>query len=187
MNPTELAKPENLEKAQQYVDFVKNNLEPLAQHLKVSVEWLWDILVMQARVEAIVYLIVCLGMFTTTATLSIIFFKNIKKAKFKQGYRDTIREYKHKKTGTTIESLTDDWENKKDYELFENHNKTNTQGYISYISGGLLAFMILTSTITTATSLQIIVTGLVNPEFRAIEKIVEYAKPQVTNTQEEKK
>jgi hypothetical protein len=170
-------KPENLEKAQLYVDFVKNNLEPLAQHLKVSVEWLWNILVMQARVEAIVYLLLSIGMFITTIILSIMFFKNIKKATFKKGYKDTIQTIKHKKTGEIIDSLTDDWGHKKDYEITSAPNETNISGYISIVTGIAMVFMLLTSVVTTASNLKIIVTGLVNPEFRAIEKIVEYAKP----------
>lgn len=176
----ELAKPENLQKAQSYVDFVKNNLEPLAEHLKVSVEWLWNILVMQARVEAIVYLLICLSMFATTISLSIIFFKSLKKARFGSSYIHTDTAYIHKKTGKVV-----DWslwyDHKQDYDVVKVDNKTNTQGYIAWFSGIGLALMILTSTITTASSLKVIVTGLVNPEFRAIEKVVEYAKPAANN------
>lgn len=183
MKPEEITKPENLQQAQQYIDFVKNNLEPLAQHLKVSVDWLWNILVQQARVEAIVYLIICLSMTATTIGLSVIFFKHMKKATFKKGYSNTTKIYTHKKTGDQIESLTDDWDNRKDYTLTMTINETNNAGYISIFSGILMVVMIVTSLVTTASSLKIIVTGLVNPEFRAIEKIVEYAKPAANNVQ----
>lgn len=185
MNASELAKPENLQTAQQYIDFVKNNLQPLADHLKVSVDWLWNILVQQARVEAIVYLIVCLSMTATSIGLWILFYKNIKKATFKKGYSDHKKIYTNKKTGDQIESLTDDWDNRKDYALTMTPNETNKEGVISWVSGILLIFMIISSVVTTTSSLKIIVTGLVNPEFRAIEKIVEYAKPAAQSTQKQ--
>ena len=183
----QLAQPENLQTAQTYIDFVKNNLEPLAEHLKVSVEWLWNILVMQARVEGIIYLLVCISMFITAFSLYIVFFKNIKKARFGDGYggRETI--YLNKKTGE--ETDWDGWyKNKKNYEVVKTaSNKTNTAGYISLISGIAMGIMLLLSVTTTTTSVERIVTGLVNPEFRAIEKIVEYAKPapQQSGTQSE--
>lgn len=183
MKPEEVVKPENLQNAQQYVDFVKNNLQPLADHLKVSVEWLWQILVQQARVEAIVYLIVCLSLTATTIGLSIIFFKHMKKATFKRGYSNHTKIYTHKTTGEQIESLTDDWDNRSKYTLTVEPNETNNSGFIAYITGPLLILMIITSLVTTTSSLKIIVTGLVNPEFRAIEKIVEYAKPAANNVQ----
>lgn len=174
----ELAKPENLDKAQTYIDFVKNNLEPLAEHLKVSVEWLWGILVKQARVEAIVYLLISIGLFITSVSLAIVFFKAIKKARFGSGYGTPKTVYIHKKTGEEVE--WDVWyDDKKDYDVVNASNKTNTQGYVAIVSGVMWIIMSIASTVTTATNLKIIVTGLVNPEFRAIEKIVEYAKPAV--------
>lgn len=180
--------PEKLNEAQQYIDFVKTNLEPLAQHLKVSVEWLWDILVMQARVEAIVYLIICLSMSITTVSLGFIFFKSLKKATF---YRiGGQSKYVHKKTGKEIPDIYDiDYSEMDKYEKRYEKNQTNTHGYVAWTTGVGAALMIFVSSITMASSLERIVTGLVNPEFRAIEKIVEYAKtnnPQNNNQEQQK-
>ena len=138
---------QSLQNMQQYVDFVKNNLEPLAQHLKVSVEWLWNILVMQARVEAIVYLVVCIFMAMTTITLMTMFFKHLKKT---------------------------EW-HRSNYDMFG--GPSNKEGVVALVTGIGAALMLLVSVITTSSNLYVIVTGLVNPEFRAIEKIVEFAKP----------
>lgn len=148
---------QNLETAQTYLDFVKNNLEPLAKHLQVSVEWLWDILVMQARVEAIVYLIVLVSLTVTTVTVSTIFMKNIKKAKWKKDPYDMI--------GSPM----------------------NNAGFVAAITGVLSLILIITSLITAGNTTYTIVTGLVNPEYRAIEKIVEFAKPEVKKIEAEVK
>lgn len=148
---------QNLEPAQTYLDFVKNNLEPLAKHLQVSVEWLWDILVMQARVEAIVYLIVLVSLAVTTITVSTIFMKDIKKAKWHKERFDMI--------GSPM----------------------NNEGFTAAITGVLSLILILASLITAGSTTYIIVTGLVNPEYRAIEKIVEFAKPEVKKIEAEVK
>lgn len=135
--------PENLEQAQTYIDFVKTNLEPLANQIGVSVEWLWNILVNQARVEAIVMLIVLLFFTVKIAIFATVAIKSLKKATF-YNYKGTV---------------------------------TNRQGYTVYwfgIPAGILSVLLA---IATPIMLPTIVTGLVNPQFRAIEKIVEFAKP----------
>lgn len=183
----EAVKNSNLETAQTYIDFVKTNLEPLAQQLKVSVEWLWDILVMQARVEAIIYLVVCVAMFITSLILARVFFKSIKTARFNNGsMRNNQTWYVHEKTGKKIKHLGEDWDNRERYEQVEVDNSTDRNGWISYISGIGAAFLILVGIITSASSLEVIVTGLVNPQYRAIEKIVEFAKPKVEEVVEKK-
>lgn len=184
MSKVDISK-EGLKDAQEYIDFVKTNLEPLAEHLKVSVEWLWQILVNQARVEAIVYLVIWVMISFTTVTLTTLFFRHIKGAKFQRGFSDNIRVYVHKKTGRRIDSLLEDWDNREKYEPFDEGNKTNVSGYISYISGiGALVAMAV-SLLYSTVALPIIVTGLVNPEYRAIEKIVEFAKPKAKQVVEE--
>jgi small-conductance mechanosensitive channel len=173
---------QNLDQAQTYIDFVKTNLEPLAQQLKVSVNWLWNILVQQARVEAIVYLIICVSMLLTAAFLTRLFFKSFKTATFRNGYSSRY-EYKHNKTGGVIPTLSLDWEDRKNYTQVEVINETNRDGVISYISGIGAAVLIVAGIVTSSTSLPIIVTGLINPEYRAIEKIVEFAKPAAKETE----
>lgn len=182
MKPEEVVKPENLQNAQQYVDFVKNNLQPLADHLKVSVEWLWQILVQQARVEAIVYLIIVIVLSVKSIILLTIAYKNWKKARFGSSYAREQTIYIHKKTGKEVDWDTW-WDKKSQYDVVKTNNSTNREGHIAIwagVSGGLLS---LATVVTLTTALPIIVTGLVNPEFRAIEKIVEYAKPAANNVQ----
>lgn len=139
----------NIENAQQYVDFVKDNLQPLAEHLKVGVDWLWSILVMQARVEAIVYLIIAVSMTITTAALIRTFFKYLKNTEWHKSSYDLIG------------------------------GPTNKEGAVALVAGIGSVVMLIATGLTTSNTLYPIVTGLVNPEFRAIEKIVEFAKPKV--------
>jgi len=170
---------QNLNNIQQYVDFVKTNLEPLAQQLKVGVDFLWGVLVKQAQVEAIVYLIISISLALTTFFLTVMFFKFIKKATFGSDYHREYSVYKHKKTGKEISTPLDDWENREQYEKFSRERVQNRYGTLSIITGIGASIMLLVSIITSATNLPIIVTGLVNPEFRAIENIVNFAKPKV--------
>lgn len=170
--------PDKLKDTQQYIDFVKNNLEPLAAHLKVSVQWLWNILVNQVRVEAIVYLVVIIMMAIKSTILLTIAYKAFKKAKFRKGYNGDIKIYKHKKTGQIVDWDTW-WDKKKDYDVIIQKNETNTQGYIAYWCGAAGVTLALVSTITAAAAMPKIVTGLVNPEYGAIEHIVEFSKGKV--------
>lgn len=142
----------NLENVQQYVDFVKENLQPLADHLKVGIDWLWQILVMQARVEAITLLIICVIMSTLGLSLLISFFYNMKRAEW-DGYGGA----------------------------------ENRHGVLAWITGIGAGLMLVINVIALPANLPTIVTGLVNPEFRAIEKIVEFAKPNVEKVSEEVK
>lgn len=178
--------PENLETTQVYIDFVKNNLEPLAQHLKVGVEWLWDILVMQARVEAISLLIVSIILSIFTAVAMRVFFKNLKNARYVGDFSGRRVVYVHKTTGARISSRLDDWENRDDY-TGEEVSRSNKEFYTSVISGIVSLVLLISSLSASLGNLSTIVTGLVNPEFRAIEKVVEYAKPKVEKADEETK
>lgn len=173
---------ENLETTQVYIDFVKNNLEPLAQHLKVGVEWLWDILVMQARVEAISLLVVSIILSIFAAIALRVFFKNLNKARYVP-YTSVRTVYKHKTNGTTIESRLDDWENRDEYTA-ETISNSNKEFYTALVSGILSILLLIISLSASLSNLSTIVTGLVNPEFRAIEKVVEFAKPKVEQASE---
>lgn len=144
--------PEKLKEAQVYVDFVKTNLEPLAEHLKVSVEWLWNILVNQVRVEAIVYLAIIILLTIKASVLLFIAFKSMKKAKFGKGSYSWVSE---------------------------NDRYTNTHGYITYWCGAIGAILMVVATITTVSLMPKIVTGLVNPEYGAIERIIQFSKGKV--------
>lgn len=178
--------PDKLEDAQQYVDFVKNNLEPLAQHLKVSVEWLWGILVNQVRVEAITYLVIIVLLSIKASILLFIAFKSFKKARFQSGYRSEEIAYVNKKTGATVDWNT--WyDNKQDYDTVKYQNKTNFQGQLVYWCGLSGAALMLTSTIIATTTLPKIVTGLVNPQYGAIERIVQFSKGNIPSVTEVKK
>lgn len=174
--------PENLQQAQQYIDFVKNNLQPLAEHLKVGVEWLWQILVNQVRVEAIVYLAIIILLSIKSTTLLVIAFKSFKKARF-YNYRSSNETlYIHKKTGAVAN--WDTWyDNKNNYDVVKADNRTNLQGYLVYwcgISGGVL---MLFTAILSACSMPKIVTGLVNPEYGAMERIVQFSQGKVPTAQ----
>lgn len=172
------APEKNLENIQTYIDFVKTNLEPLAEQLKVGVDFLWGILVKQAQVEAIVHLVIAASFFVTTAILFRIFFVHFKKGSFGGEFTSDKRVVKHKKTGKEIRSILNDWEHRDDYvEIVIPAVKTDRDGVVAIISGSLCGLMLLTSVIATSSSLPIIVTGLVNPEYRAIEKIIDFAKP----------
>lgn len=185
-NVEEIVKPENLEKAQTYIDFVKKNLEPLAEHLKVGVDWLWDILVQQVRVEAIVYLIIVILLTVKSIVLLVIAFKALKKAKFRVPY-GTTTAYKHKKTGVEIESELDDWEHRTEYQKVYKTNKTNTSGYVAIWCGIVGVALSVVSAMTMAATLPKIVTGLVNPEYGALERVIEFSKGQTQNMEAEKK
>lgn len=167
--------PDKLKEAQLYIDFVKNNLQPLADHLKVSVEWLWQILVNQVRVEAIVWLVVLVALSVKGSVLIYIAFKAHKKAKFGSGY-GTTTVLVHKKTGNEIESELDDWENRKQYKKVIRSNKTNIHGYITEWAGVAGVALLIISSIVAGVSMPKIVTGLVNPEYGALERIVDFAK-----------
>lgn len=107
-----------------------------------------------------------------------MFFVHLKKGSFGSDFTSDRRVTKHSKTGKEIRSVLDDWDNRKDYvEVVIPAQKTDRNGVVAIVSGCLCALMLLISVISTSTSLPIIVTGLVNPEYRAIEKIVEFAKP----------
>lgn len=143
--------PEKLKETQEYIDFVKNNLEPLAGHLKVGVDWLWQILVNQVRVEAIVYLVVIVLMSIKASTLLFIAYKASKKAVFGHGYS------------------------------WEKGVTTNVQGYIVYWCGIGGAVLLAASTLTAAFAMPKIVTGLINPEYGAIERIVQFSQGKIPN------
>lgn len=167
----------NLQNVQTYIDFVKTNLEPLAQQLKVGVDFLWSILVNQARVEAIVYLILAVSLLITTTFFVSLFFRSMKNAKFGSSYGKSYI-YVHKKDKTrTAEYLTDVWEDRDNYVQVSLEKNTNREGVIAIVSGIVGGLFMITSICVSASSMPTIVTGLVNPEYRAIEKIVEFAKP----------
>lgn len=160
--------PDNLKEAQTYIDFVKTNLEPLAQQLKVSVEWLWNILVQQARVEAITYIVIGVAMGFLSTMLITIGFRTLRKAYvFEDQTKYDYGKSRNVKTGKKIEVVADE--------------SKQAIGMTCLIAAGLI---ILVSTITLLTSANTIVTGLVNPEYRAIEKIVEFSKPVAKEAQE---
>lgn len=165
----------NLQNVQTYIDFVKTNLEPLAQQLKVGVDFLWNILVKQAQVEAIVHLIIMASLLITTSILARIFFKNFKDATFGSGIATT--KWVNKKTGKKVTYSFDKTGRDEDWSHETIVSNTNKHGLISWFTGGSALLMILIGVLTAPASLSIIVTGLVNPEYRAIEKIVEFAKP----------
>lgn len=167
----------NLEQAQEYIEFVKQNLEPLAHHIEVSVEWLWNILVQQARVEAITYILVITLLSFKVVVLAVIASKSLKKATFSSGGGGLL--YKNTKTGATIASRLQDWDNHEDYiEVTRQSVNTNKHGYIVYWTAVPAAILAIFTMIITSISAPIIITGLVNPQYRAIEKIVEFAKPE---------
>ena len=139
------ATPENLKTAQTYVDFVKTNLEPLAHQIGVSVEWLWNILVTQARVEAIVMLIILSLLFIKTIIAFIVMAKSFKKATFSN---------------------------------YSSGEEVNRHGIVVFSSGGIGIILSVALFIATPSMMPTIVTGLVNPQFRAIEQIVNFAKNQ---------
>lgn len=177
----QLATPENLQQTQQYVDFIKTNLQPLADHLKVGIEWLWNILVNQVRVEAIVYLIVIVLLVIKSTTLLIIAYKSLKKATFYKYLSSSERTiYVHKKTGEVVD--WDTWyEDKKSYNIKQRENTTNIYGYLTYWCGtGGVLLMIFTS-ILSATAIPKIVTGLVNPQYGALERIVQFSQGKIPN------
>lgn len=167
-------KEPDLEKTQEYINFVKQNLEPLAKEIGTSVEWLWGILVQQARVEAITWLVVVILLTVKSFIFLLIAYKSYKKATFYSPY--STDKWKHKKTGEIV-----DYYETGDITEYEKvpADKTNLEGHLVYWCTPIgIALMVLS--ITTATlSLPVIVTGLVNPEYRAIERIVEFAKPQI--------
>lgn len=172
--------PEKLQETQQYIDFIQKNLEPLAEHLKVGVEWLWQILVQQVRVEAIVYLAIIVLMTIKASILLFIAYKSFKKAKFGSAYERTKTIYVNTKTGEEVD--WDTWyDDKKLYTTKIVDNSTNMYGYLVYwcgISGIVLTILV---SIITAVAMPKIVTGLVNPEYGAIERIVQFSKGQIPN------
>jgi hypothetical protein len=173
--------PDKLQETQQYIDFVKNNLAPLAEHLKVSVEWLWQILVNQVRVEAIVYLVIIVMLSIKSAVLLTVAFKSFKKARFGANTYNPEPAYIHKKTGEQA-----DWsawyDHKKDYDVVRLENKTNLHGHLVYWCGIGGVTLGLVTTIIAATVMPKIVTGLVNPEYGAIERIVQFSQGKIPSS-----
>lgn len=167
-----VATPDNFDTAQKYINFVKDNLEPLAQQIGVSVEWLWKILVQQARVEAIIYLAVSLSISITAIIFIRMFFKNIKLARW--GSYGERKIYKHNETGVEVEYSDLDWSKRTEYDIIHIADKANVESVFTVIGGTVGAVMMLVSIILASSSMQTIVTGLVNPEYRAIEKIVDF-------------
>lgn len=143
------APEKNLDNIQTYIDFVKTNLEPLAQQLKVGVDFLWNILVKQAQVEAITLLIICVMLSFSAFIAGILFVRSVRLAK---------------------------WKDAPGYAILNKH-PDNHHAIMVWFYGIPTAFLLLSSVIATSTNLPVIVTGLVNPEYRAIEKIIEFAKP----------
>lgn len=151
-----LTKPENLDKAQAYIDFVKQNLEPMAHQLGVSIEWVWNILVQQARVEAVVCLIVIAALVIKLIVLGVVVLRALPKATF---YDETKVKYS--------------WGTETRRSFNPNiYGKVVTYGGWALLALTFITFVVTSSTLVTA------VTGLVNPQYRAIEKIVQFAQPE---------
>ncbi len=147
----------NLDKTQEYVDFIKTNLEPLAKYLKVSIEWLWHIIVQQARVEAITYIVVGIVLSLVSIGLFMFGMKTLKR----MSYQEDETEYNYEKhaavkTGRKVTKYASGIE----------------LAVIPLIASGIIMAANVTTFVINA---PVVVTGLVNPEYRAIEKIVEFA------------
>jgi len=170
---------QNLDNIQTYIDFVKTNLEPLAQQLKVGVDFLWGILVKQAQVEAIVYLVIYGLLILTAVGSGFAFFYYFKRARYADDYASNNVTYVNKKTGKTYGYWDFPYGEDKDKDFFKLVDKTNKEAYLCTVLGILFVLHLVAVPVTIVSTLPTTVTGLVNPEYRAIEKIVDFAKPKV--------